>query len=539
MHFRKDIVRAAIAVGFFWVIAAGPLAAQSRGLRAIRAADMKVHMEFLASPIFEGRPAPSTAVEIASLYLAQQAKLRGLKPILPDGSFFQPVPIEVTTVSQAKSRLRILSEGGEQVLYFPQSFAPYSLRGTAEGALSGRVVFVGTTRDADEKTLEGLDLKGAMAVAIALPVPEGPRPAAGSPPPFFLTRYLREKGAAGLVTIITNERERYFRDNGRGFDIAERLAYPSIDQSGRSGSSMPAAAVSFVQLEVRHAAGAAILGLASAEMEARIAAAMRGERAAPGAVDGRILEASIYFDKRMASASNVVGVIEGSDPKLKSEYITITGHQDHLSMREGRVYPGADDNASAAVAMLEIIEALVIERPKRSVIMVWGTAEERGLVGAYHFVQHCPVPVENISANINLDMLARNDPNMVYFVGSNCLSTEFDQILRAAMKRSAGMRVDDAFQNPAHPDRFFFRSDQFPHIQYGIPGVWIFCGTTEDYHTPNDLLERVDYAKMEKLAKFTYTACLDVGNAPGMMKLDVRPDVTTRGAHNMAVNWRR
>ncbi len=260
---------------------------------------------------------------------------------------------------------------------------------------------------------------------------------------------------------------------------------------------------------------------------------------APGPVDGRMLEASIDFDVRMASASNVVGVIEGSDAKLKSEYVTITGHQDHLSTREGTVYPGADDNASGAVVMLELIEALTIERPKRSVIFVWSTAEERGLVGAYHFVQHCPVPVEKISANLNLDMLARNDPDMIYFVGSNCLSTEFDRILRAAMKRSAGMRIDDTYQDPAHADRFFFRSDQFPHIQFGIPGVWIFCGTTEDYHTSRDVLERVDYGKMEKLTKFTYVACLDIGNRPEMMKLDVRPDVTSRGPHNLKVNWRR
>jgi hypothetical protein len=355
---------------------------------------------------------------------------------------------------------------------------------------------------------------------------------------------LREKGAAGLVTIIPPERENNLREKGLPFDVAERLAFPSVDMSGRgSSAAVPpggagAPALPFVQLEVRRDAGAVILGISAAEMEARVAAAVRGEHPAPGPVEGRILEASVYFDTRTTVMSNVVGVIEGSDPKLKNEYVTITGHQDHLSMREGAVYPGADDNASASVAMLEIIEALMIEKPKRSVIFVWDTAEERGLVGSYHFVQHCPVPVEKISANLNLDMLARNDPNMIYFVGSNCLSTEFDKILRAAMARSAKMRIDDTFQGTAHPDRFFFRSDQFPYIQYGIPGVWIFCGTTPDYHTPRDTRDKVDYTKMEKLTKFTYVACLDIGNRPEMMKLDVRPDVISRGPHNMKVNWR-
>ena len=544
MFHRKIAVFTVAAVCICVFFAAGPLPAQSRGLKAISAKDLKVHMDLLASPVFEGRPSPSTAVEIASLYLAQQAAKRGLKPILPDGAYLQPIPVEVTALSPAKSRLRVLSPGGEQVLYFPQSFAPTSIRMTVDGAFSGGIVFVGAARDADEKSLEKVDVRGKMAVAVGLTLPEAARPAAGTPPPFSLTRYLREKGAAGLITIITPEREKNLSENRLNFDIAERLAFPSVDMSGRgSSAAAPAGAagaptIPFIQLDVRHDAGAAILGIMPAEMEARIDAAAKGGRLAPGPVEGRSLEASLYFDTRETVTSNIVGVIEGSDPKLKREYVTITGHQDHLSMREGSVYPGADDNASGAVAMLEIIEALMIERPKRSVIFVWSTAEERGLVGAYYFVQHCPVPVEKISANLNLDMLSRNDPNMVYFVGSNCLSTEFDQILRAAMKRSVGLRIDDLYQNPAHADRFFFRSDQVPHIQYGIPGVWIFSGTTPDYHTSRDTVERMDFAKFEKLTKFAYVACLDIGNRPEMMKLDVRPDVTARGAHNMKVNWR-
>jgi len=498
---------------------------------------MKIHLDFLGAPEFAGRPAPSDAVEIASLYLAREAKRRGLKPILQEGSFFQSVPIEVSTISPAKSRLRLLTAGGEQVLYFPQSFGVGNMRGASEGAFSGGVAFIGTTKDTDEKSLDAVELAGKMAVTLGVTVPDGPRPAAGSPAPFSLQRYLREKGAAGLVTIIPAEREKSLKEGELFFDINERLRFPSVDMSGWFSRRPATAPGPFVQLEVRHEAGAAILGISQAELEARFEAASRGEYVPPAAVGGRVLEASIYFDTRTTSASNVIGWIEGADPKLKNEYVTITGHQDHLPRREGRVFPGADDNGSGAVAMLELIEALMIERPKRSVIFVWSTAEERGLVGAFHFVQHCPVPVDKISANLNLDMLSRNDPGMIYFVGSKALSTEFDKTLRAANDRSSRLRIDDTYQSPGHPDQFFFRSDQYPHIQYGIPGVWIFCGTTPDYHTPQDAVNRVDYAKMEKVTKFAYVACLDVGNAPALMKLDVRPDLTTRGAHNMKVDW--
>jgi hypothetical protein len=533
------------------ILAVGPLTAQTRGLKAIRAADMKVHLDFLGAKEFEGRNVPSTAVEIASRYLLEQAKMRGLKPILPDGSYLQYIPVEVTTVSPAKSRLRILMAGGEQVLYFPQSFG-VNIRTSSEGPVAGGLVFVGTTRDANEKTLEGLDFRGKIAIVLSYPAPgvvriDSPRTAAaaGGPAPFSLNRFLREKGAVGLLTVIPTEREKNLSEKSLGFDVSERLRFPSVN-TAVSGAPLPAAPtpapapqIPFTQIEVRHEAAAAILGVSRAELDGYFEAAANNRPVAPKAIEGRMLEAGIYFDVRMTSCTNVLGRIEGSDPKLKDEYITITGHQDHTSMREGVVYPGADDNGSGAVAMLELIEALMIERPKRSVIFVWSTAEEKGLIGAYHFVQHCPVPVEKISANLNLDMLSRNDPNMIYLVASKVLSTEFDKALRHANDRSVKLKLDDTYELPTHPDRFFMRSDQYPHIRYGIPGVWIFSGTTPDYHQPTDSIDRVDYAKMEKVTKFTYVACLDIGNKPAMMKLDVHPEVTTRGAQNMKINWSR
>ena len=536
MGHRKCAAAAASSLLIACLSTAGPLSAQSRGLKAIRAADMKVHLDFLGAAEFAGRPAPSDAVEIASLYLAREAARRGLKPILPDGSFFQSVPIEVGTISPARSRLRLVTAGGEQVFFFPRSFGAQTMRGATEGMFAGGVVFVGSTQEADEKTLAPVDLKGKMAVAIEAAVPEGPRPAAGSGAPFSLPLHLQDRGAVGLVTVVSTAQEMGLSEDGRDFDVNERLLFPSVDMSGWSWRRR-AAPGAFVQLEVRHETGAVILGISRTELEMWFEKAARGESLPPTPVEGRSLAAEISLDTRSTSSSNVIGWIEGSDRKLRDEYITITGHQDHLPRRDGRVLPGADDNGSGAVAMLELIEALVIERPKRSVIFVWSTAEERGLVGAFHFVQHCPVPVERISANLNLDMISRNDRGMIYFVGSKALSTELDRILRAANERSSRLRIDDSFQSAGHPDHFFFRSDQYPHIQYGIPGVWIFCGTTPDYHTPLDAIDRVDYAKMEKVTKFAYVACLDIGNAPALLKLDVRPDVTTRGAHNMTVDW--
>jgi Zn-dependent M28 family amino/carboxypeptidase len=147
--------------------------------------------------------------------------------------------------------------------------------------------------------------------------------------------------------------------------------------------------------------------------------------------------------------------------------------------------------------------------------------------------------VEKISADLNLDMISRNDPNMIYLIGSNKLSTELDRAIHAANDRSSHLKLDYTYESPAHPDRFFFRSDQLPYIRYGIPGVWFFCGTTPDYHQESDVVERCDFTKMEKVTKLVYLTAMDIGNKHGLLKLDITPEITTRGPHNMKFNWQR
>jgi hypothetical protein len=541
---RRIIVNVSVFIFVLASWAASPAAGQSRGLEAIRTEDMKAHLEFLAAPEFDGRSAPSTALDIASRYIALQARTIGLKPLLPGGSYFQLVPVEITTVTPAKSALRIFFPGGEQRFEYPRAFG-VSLRGAAEGTVQGGLVFLGTVLvgpPADWARLDLPDLKGKIALILDAGTPA---PAAGLPAvPYTLyrTQFLRGKGAGGMITIIAADREKALADKGLSFDDAERQRFPDVETGipGRApaaGVSAPAPAP-FVSIEVRHETGAAILSLPGTEMERIFADAGAGRPVGVKELPGRSAEIGLFFETRRTTTPNVVAWIEGTDSKLKAEYVTVTSHHDHLTTREGRVFPGADDNGSGTVAMFALGRALMRERPKRSVIFVWNTAEERGLIGSYYFVQHCPVSVEKISANLNLDMISRNDPNMIYLIGSNKLSSELDAALHTANDRSAKMKLDYAFESPAHPDQFFFRSDQYPYIRYGIPGVWIFAGTTPDYHTDRDTFERADLAKAEKVTKMVYLALLDIGNKPSMLKLDVNPEITARGPAAMKINWR-
>jgi Zn-dependent M28 family amino/carboxypeptidase len=137
---------------------------------------------------------------------------------------------------------------------------------------------------------------------------------------------------------------------------------------------------------------------------------------------------------------------------------------------------------------------------------------------------------------VNLDMISRNDPNGIYLIGSTKVSSELDRSLRE-MNASVKLDLDYKYDDPAEPNRFFFRSDQYPYIRYGIPGVWLFCGTTPDYHQEGDVEEKADYAKMEKVARLAYLVVMDIGNKPALLKLDAHPEITARGAQNMKVVW--
>jgi len=512
----------------------------SRALDSIRAADMTFPMKFLGSPEFHGRNTPSTGLDIASRYIALVAERIGLKPLMPGGSYYQEVPVEVTAVAPCASRLRLDASGRVRTFTFPADATVG--RGFEAGEASGEIIFVGYGLSAPELAwddLAGLDLKGKVVVILDATLPEDHplKPAENRRLLSARSGVLRDRGAAAAVTIISDEREARLAEKGLAFDLPERLKFPDVITTAGTPPTRPRGP--FPQVEVRHEAAAAILGCTGKELADMSASLRQGKPVAAKRLPGRRLDIEIGAATRMERSFNVVACLQGADPALRQEYLTISSHHDHNPDREGRIFPGADDNISGVVGMFEIAEAMMISRPMRSVIFVWNTAEEKGLVGSYYFVQHCPVPVEKISANLDLDMISRNDPNQIYLIGSNKLSSELDASIQAMNKTAGlGLTLDYTYEAAGHPDRFFFRSDQYPYIRYGIPAVWFFCGTTKDYHTEGDVESKVDYAKMEKVSRLVYLVAMDVGNKPALLKLDLRPEVRARGPENMKVEWK-
>jgi hypothetical protein len=391
--------------------------------------------------------------------------------------------------------------------------------------------------DLDWDDIAAQDLNGRIAILLDPELPEGHALMTAENRRLVRRRAwsVLQNGAAAVLTVISEDREEELQNNGYGFSPAADVTLSSVQQN-----SVVAAAPqrSTLRGEIRHDMAASLLGVSRQELSAMFTALREGDRVPAREIRGGRLDIQIETKERSDTTFNVVAWLEGADELLKEEYVLIGSHHDHLGAREGHVYNGADDNGSGTVAMLEIAQALAIARPKRSVVLVWHTAEEKGLWGARFFVENSPIPVDKISAQVNLDMISRNDPTSIYLIGSRILSTELDAAIHLVNDRETHLGFDYTYEDPKHPDRFFFRSDHYPYIQYGIPAVWLFCGTTEDYHQETDTVSRVDFEKMAAVTRLAYGSALYIGNLPELLALDAHTEITSRGVHNTKISWR-
>jgi Zn-dependent M28 family amino/carboxypeptidase len=246
---------------------------------------------------------------------------------------------------------------------------------------------------------------------------------------------------------------------------------------------------------------------------------------------------------------NVVGVIEGGDPVLKNEHVAIGAHYDHVGMRTtgdgDRIFNGADDDGSGTVATLAIAEALAKspQRPKRSIIFVWHAGEEKGLWGSQYFTDNPPVPINQIIAQLNIDMIGRSKkegdtksvnanltgPNEIYVIGSKMMSTELGELSEGVNNSFLKLAFNYKYDAPNDPERFFYRSDHYNYAKKGVPIIFYFSGVHEDYHRPSDHADKIDYEKMEKVTRTIFATMWKLANAPSRPKVDKQLPATLMG----------
>ncbi len=227
---------------------------------------------------------------------------------------------------------------------------------------------------------------------------------------------------------------------------------------------------------------------------------------------------------------NVVAIIPGNEKP--NEYIILSAHLDHVGKENGKIYNGADDDGSGTVAILEIAEAFqnsVIngDGPKRSIVFLHVTGEEKGLLGSKFYTENPLYPLENTVANLNIDMIGRldpkrvdKDPNYIYLIGSDRLSQELHDISEKMNSEYTNLKIDYTFNEKNDPNRFYFRSDHYNFAKKGIPIIFYFNGTHEDYHKPTDTPDKINYPLLSKRTKLIFYTAWKLANQPERIKLN-------------------
>jgi Zn-dependent M28 family amino/carboxypeptidase len=222
----------------------------------------------------------------------------------------------------------------------------------------------------------------------------------------------------------------------------------------------------------------------------------------------------------------VAGLLPGRDPALRAETIMVTSHYDHLGVRNGKLYPGANDNGSGTVAMLEVARLLAADPPARSVLFVSFGSEEQLMLGSYHYVAHPLRPLETTRAVLNLDMVGRNEEHTPESLGAyevtaaasnqlNLVGAVYSPDLEAVLDREAaraGMTLSDKFDRDSSI-RALFRCDHLPFLQHDVPAVWLFGGFHPGYHEPVDTIDLLDVDKLEKVVALTVRATRALADA--------------------------
>ena len=235
----------------------------------------------------------------------------------------------------------------------------------------------------------------------------------------------------------------------------------------------------------------------------------------------------IFKSNQTIRGENVLGYIEGTD--LKNELIIITAHYDHLGKHDSLIFNGADDDASGVAGAMEIAEAFMIAKkegygPRRSILIMPVSGEEKGLLGSEYYTDNPIYPLENTIANLNIDMIGRLDDwhdngNYVYLIGSDRLSLELHNLNEEINAKYIGLDLDYRFNDEEDPNRYYYRSDHYNFAKNNIPVIFYFNGIHEDYHRPSDTIEKLDFNKIETITKLIFLTAWELANRDERIKL--------------------
>ena len=240
---------------------------------------------------------------------------------------------------------------------------------------------------------------------------------------------------------------------------------------------------------------------------------------------------------KTVETENVIAIIRGSEKP--DEYVVITAHLDHVGITDGEIYNGADDDGSGTVALLEIAEAFKKaadkgKGPKRSIVFLHVTGEEKGLLGSAYYADNPVYPLANTVVNLNVDMIVRIDPtrrekniDYIYLIGSDHDSVDLHNLSEQTNAESVNMTLDYRFNDKNDPNRFYYRSDHYNFAKNGIPIIFYFTGTHADYHQPSDTPDKIEYDLLEMRSRLIFYTAWNIANRDKRIVVDPKPEKTS------------
>ena len=481
----------------FWLATPMVAAAQnvSAAIETITPADVSRRVHIIAHDSMGGRDTPSPGLDKTAAYIAREFQRLGLKPGGDSGSFLQRYAILRRQADTAAAKLEIRGSKSGRLRYGADY---YTLAVMPEREVTGPVVVVSGPGDTTD-LLAGQTVTGSWVVVMAT---AGGRGRGGITADYATIEAAAAAGAAGVI-LVSN------RSNPDWQSRAGRALLPSIAVAGGETSQSAV-------LELRDTSARAALGIDPATL--RRATSRKFERLVGVTLTFR----GAYRVLSRASAPNTVGILEGSDPRLKNEYVVYSAHMDHVGtagqsagcrpLGADSICNGADDDASGTVAVVEAAEAFaqLRPRPKRSIIFLTVSGEEHGLWGSEYFAAHPPVPVSSLVANLNLDMVGRNWKDTIVAIGKehSDLGATLNRVTQAHPELNM-KAIDDIWPD----ERFYFRSDHYNFARVGVPVLFFFNGVHPDYHQVGDHPDKIDAEKEARIIKLVFYLGLEVANA--------------------------
>jgi Peptidase family M28/PA domain len=461
----------------------------------VTAADLKKHLYIVASADFEGRETATEGQRKAAAYIENHFRSLGLLPGGGNGNYQLNYPVYQDSLEDASLSVN------DQPFTLKKDFAlNISNNHTAE-LLGSEVVFAGYgISDSTRNDYKDLNVRGKIVLVLA----GGPHSMTPGGRPIPKQEAAQKNGAAAVLILVPALPKTLFDSKGSmTLDPYKKTIAPNT-------------------YYITENVARAILG------DDYTAAQAGNPQPKPYAVHVRM---AFHKSTLQLQSSDVLGFLEGTD--LKDQILVLSAHYDHLGKRDTVIWYGADDDGSGTVSVLELAQAFAKAKaagkgPRRSILFLANSGEEKGLLGSEYFSDHPTYPLDHMTADLNIDMIGRIDPNRkygdsmnyVYVVGSDKLSTELKPISEGNNKKYTKLELDYKFDDPNDPDRIYYRSDHFNFARKGVPIIFYFDGIHHDYHQPTDTPDKIDYDLLEKRARLVFYTAWDMANRNDMVKRD-------------------